>query len=167
VNFGDWFESKLGFKVGFGSGLKTIADKDGSLYQGGTKLTATAAEINKLDNLTGEKVVKSVTGLVAFNVASPFTVSLGTAPAGATILAAIVEVVTAFNAATTNVLVVGTAADDDAYVAAADVNEAAAGTTTVAHSATLAGDIEILAKYTQTGTAATAGSARVTVLYLV
>lgn len=160
----DDIKSALGFKVGYGSDEKTVVDSAGSLYQVGTKITSTATELNKV---AGNKVVKAISGTIAYDVADPFTVSLGTIPSGAIVLSTTVEVVTAFNAATTNVLVVGTAADDDAYVAAADVTEGTAGTTVVAHSATLAAATEVFAKYTQTGTAASAGSARVTVTYLV
>lgn len=144
-----------------------VADGSGNLFQAGTQITSTAAELNKLDMLTGEKLIKAVTGTIAYDVASPYTVSLGTAPNGAIVFATIVEIITAFNAGTTNVLEVGTSATANAYVQAADVNETATGTTVVSRSATLSAATEILAKYTQTGTAATAGLARVTVLYLV
>lgn len=167
MRFRDWIESRTGFKVGVGTGLKTVVNSDGELHQAGTKVTSTAAELNKLDNLTGEMVLKAVTGVINYNVATPFTVSLGTVPNGAIIAKTVVEVITVFNAATTNVLIVGTDADDDAYVTAADVAEGSTGTTTVARSATLGANTEIKAKYTQTGAAATTGSARVTVYYLV
>lgn len=87
-------------------------------------------------------------------------------PAGAVVLRVWAEVLTAFNAGTTNVLIVGHAADDDAYLAAADVNEAAAGASAAKGpfaAETAARTIQ--AKYTQTGTAASAGRARVFVEY--
>lgn len=160
----DEIVSNVGLAVGFGTAKKVVADALGTLYHLGTKLTPTAAEINKL---AGNKVVKSITGTIAFDVADPFTVALGTIPNGAIVTHTLVEISTAFNAATTNVLTVGTAADATTLVAAADVNEAALGATVVAHSATMSADTAIVAKYTQTGTAATAGAARVTVFYLV
>lgn len=98
------------------------------------------------------------------------TLSIGVLPENAQVLATSVAIRTAFNAGSTNVLIVGTAADDDALVAAAGVDETAIGLTRVA-PATLAGyvatagDTEIFAKYTQTGTAATAGLANIVVEY--
>ena len=134
----------------------------------GVEITPIAAELNILKRLTGEKVPKAVSGEINFNVVTPFTVSLGTIPAGALIIATLVSVITVFNAGTTNVLVVGTAGTADELVAAADVNEAATGGTWVAKNiAALAAATEYLAKFTQTGTAATTGKARVTVIYLV
>lgn len=125
----------------------------------------TSAEMVKLK---GNKMVKAVSGSIAFNVATPFTVSLGTIPAGAIILEAIVNVKTAFNAGTTNVLVVGHGASLNEQVAAGDVNEAATGVTRVPTVlAALSAAKEIKAMFTQTGTAATTGAADVTVLYLV
>src|SRR6476620_7426321 len=68
---------------------------------------------------------------VAFNTAASGTqVSMGAAlPANAVVLYTSVGVQTAFNAGTTNVLIVGTAADDDALVAAAGADETAVGVT--------------------------------------
>jgi hypothetical protein len=101
---------------------------------------------------------------VAFNTVNIGTagkVPLGTLPEGAIVTGMLVKVTTAFNAATTNVLTVGTAADDDAIIGAADVDE-----TTIATTLTFAGVgykasavTPLFIKYTQTGTAATAGEA--------
>jgi hypothetical protein len=55
---------------------------------------------------------------VAFNTPNIGTanmVQVGTLPAGCVVFPAVVAVTEAFNAATTNVLIVGTSADDDAY----------------------------------------------------
>lgn len=77
-------------------------------------------------------------------------------------LRAYVRIETAFNAATTNVLVLGSAADDDGLVTSAN---AAAGTpgfkagTGAELGVELAADTTFFGKYTQTGTAATAGVA--------
>lgn len=91
-------------------------------------------------------------------------------PLGANILLVQVEIVTAFNAGTTNVLTVGTNSTTyNDIVNAADVNEAATGVTQVTRGLgrSLAATAEkaVAAKYTQTGTAATAGQAIVTILY--
>lgn len=109
---------------------------------------------------------------VTYNeVASGTAVLMGTLPKGALVLATSVAVKTAFNAGTTNVLIVGTAGDDDALVAAGGVDETAVALTRVA-PATLAGlvaptaDTDIYTKYTQSGTAATAGEAEVVVEFV-
>ena len=57
------------------------------------------------------------------NIGTAGKVPLGTLPGGAIVTHMIVKVVTAFNAATTNVLTVGTAASADAVLGAADINE--------------------------------------------
>lgn len=110
---------------------------------------------------------------VAFNTAASGTsVSMGAAiPAGAVVLFTSVGIQTVFNAASTNVLIVGTAGDDDALVAAGGVDETAVGVTNVV-PATLGGlmsssaDVELFWKYTQSGTAASSGVATIVVAYV-
>lgn len=109
---------------------------------------------------------------VAFNTPGIATgVSMGFLPAGAQILRTGVNVTTVFNAATTNVLTVGTAADAglDNIVAAGDVNEAAVAFTSVTTGATVAitADTEIKVSYTQTGAVATTGAATIVLEYAV
>lgn len=104
---------------------------------------------------------------ILFSEVTPFTVDVVTIPLGAIVLRAWAEILTVFNAGTTNVLVLGHAAADDAYLAAADVNEAAVGASAAKGpfaAETAARTIQ--AKYTQTGTAATTGKARVFVEYV-
>lgn len=89
-------------------------------------------------------------------------------PRAAFIMNVMVEIVTAFNAATTNVLTVGTnAASYNNIVNAGDVNEAALGVTAVTRSygrsLTAAASVLPYAMYTQTGAAATAGQAVVVI----
>lgn len=85
-------------------------------------------------------------------------------PLGAFITGVWVEIVTAFNAVTTNVLTVGANATTyNDIVNAGDINEGATGVTVVSRAlgrsiAALADKI-VFAKYTQTGTAATTGQA--------
>lgn len=129
----------------------------------GVQVISDAAELNKLD---GNYVLKAIKAAIAYNVADPFTVTLGTIPNGAIIVGTIVEVSTLFNAGTTNVLTVGHGAGLDEFVAAGDVNEGAAGTTLVGKMSTLSADKVIKAKFVQTGGAATTGAANVTVLFL-
>jgi hypothetical protein len=91
-------------------------------------------------------------------------------PVGARILAVIVEIITAFNAASTNVLTVGTNSTSfNDLVAAGDVDEATVQATQVLRG--IGGSILRSAekvpkiKYTQTGDAATTGDAEVTIVY--
>lgn len=91
-------------------------------------------------------------------------------PAGAQITAVIVDIVTAFNAATTNVLTVGTNSSSyNDLVAAGDVNEGTTGATRVDRglggSIMRSADKTPYAMYTQSGTAATAGQAIITITY--
>ena len=89
-------------------------------------------------------------------------------PAGAQILFTTVNIVTAFNAGTTNVLTVGqNSSSYNDIVAAGDVNEAVAGSTMVLRGADLniTGDVQVFAKYTQTGGAATTGVANIVIAY--
>lgn len=91
-------------------------------------------------------------------------------PQNAFIENVLVEIVTVFNAATTNVLTVGTNASTyNNIVAAADVNEGLAGvyqaTRGLGRSLTASGDVLPYAMYTQTGTAATTGQAIIVIFY--
>lgn len=91
-------------------------------------------------------------------------------PLAANILQVQVEIITAFNGGTTNVLTVGTNSTTyNDLVAAADVNEAATGVTLVTRglgqSIALSAEKVVAAKYTQTGTPATAGKALITIVY--
>lgn len=104
------------------------------------------------------------------NISSPVN-PFGKLPAGASISNVGVEIVTAFNAVTTNVLTVGiTTASANEIVAAADLNAGAVGYTNVVRgrgqSLMATASQYLYAKYTQTGTAATAGQAIVTIEYI-
>lgn len=94
----------------------------------------------------------------------------GALPLGAAIVGVQVEIITPFNAGTTNVLTVGTTtANANEIVAAGDVDETVAGVTivtrTLGSSLARAAQQNLYAKYTQSGGAATAGQAIVTILY--
>lgn len=107
---------------------------------------------------------------VDFNTAGIATgVQLGRLPAGALITRTTVRVVTAFNAASTNVLTVGTEGDSglDNIVAAGDVTEGSIGSAAVVGPLDpLAADTNVLISYTQSGTAATAGRAVIVLEYV-
>lgn len=120
----------------------------------------------------GSQNVQTISRTVNYNdtgIGTADTVKVGTLPASAQIVFASVRVKTAFNAATTNVLTVGTSGGSDADVIAdADVDETAAGATVDFRGAGLdfASDTAIYARYTQSGTAATQGQAIIVVGYV-
>ena len=97
------------------------------------------------------------------------SVSMGAAiPTGAVVLGFDVIIRTAFNAGTTNVLNVGKTGTLDYFVDTDDINEAATGITTdiLTGAGYQSADVEPLIRYTQTGTAATAGVAVVICRYI-
>jgi hypothetical protein len=102
------------------------------------------------------------------NIGTAGMVPFGTLPAGAIATHALVKVTAAFNAATTNVLTLGTAADDDAILAAADIDETVIGTTVTFAAAGYSVDVAtpLFLRYTQTGTAATTGAATVILFFV-
>lgn len=92
------------------------------------------------------------------------TVVLETLAVGDVVLRAWAQVLTAFNAGTTNVLILGNGVTTNKFLAAADVTEGSTGVTPVGGvgpftAETAAGSLT--AGFTQTGTAASTGSARV------
>jgi hypothetical protein len=96
-------------------------------------------------------------------------VLMGTIPAGALILGTYVRVETGFNAATTNVLTVGTLGDPglDNIVTAGDVTEGSAGSVRIVGPLNrMAADTDVMVSYTQSGAAATAGLAHVVLEYV-
>lgn len=91
-------------------------------------------------------------------------------PAGSFILRAYVEIVTAFNAVTTNVLTVGTNSTTyNDIVAAGDVDEATVGVYDVVRGLgrgiAASADKTPYVKYTQSGTAATTGQAVIVITF--
>jgi hypothetical protein len=95
-------------------------------------------------------------------------VTIGTIPAGAHIVKPIsgAAVNVAFNAGTTNVIDIGTTANDDLFA-----TDLAGGTIAFvpfdeAVTQLVAAETTFTATYAQTGTAATAGSARVMICYI-
>ncbi len=97
-------------------------------------------------------------------------VPLGGLEAGASIIGVDVVIETAFNAATTNVLVVGTIADDDGFAATAGTVPGTPGFKPNLQGALsgipLAANTVAYAKYSQTGTAATTGKAVIIVKFV-
>lgn len=91
-------------------------------------------------------------------------------PAGAFMLPTYVEIETVFNAATTNVLTVGTNSSSyNDIVAAGDVDEGVTGITEVATAVgkgLTSADVDVYVKYAQSGTAATTGKATIVIPYI-
>ena len=94
---------------------------------------------------------------------------VGTLPNGALIHNTNVFVETAFNAATTNVLTLGTNSSSyNDIVASGGVDETSAtGQNVPGATAPLTADKDVFVRYTQTGTAATTGKAHFTIAYAV
>ena len=121
---------------------------------------------NQVTNIGG--VLSAVTNTVAYTDSS--AVTIGTIPANAQIVDINIDVTTAFNAATTNTVTVGKSGSAAAFVASTSVGSAGRANiaTTGVYSAwadTGAAEVAVTATYGQTGTAATAGAMRVTVVY--
>jgi hypothetical protein len=98
------------------------------------------------------------------------TTTICTIPAGAQILFINIDVTTAFNAGTTNTVSIGTSGSATQFVSATSVG--ATGRASVATTGNYANwvnvgtsDVTIIATYNQTGTAASAGAATITVVY--
>ncbi len=105
--------------------------------------------------------MRLVSGTVLFSTPS---VTLEALEVGDVVVRCWAEVTTVFNAATTNVLVLGNTVTNNKYLAAADVNEAATGISPAGGvgpftAETAAGNL--IAAYSQTGAAATTGAAKV------
>lgn len=97
-------------------------------------------------------------------------IPIGALEAGAVPYHAQVTVIDAFNAATTNVLTLGTAGTPEAFAAAAGTVAGTAGfksnLTGTETGKPLATNTVVYARYTQSGAAATAGSAIVTLYFV-
>jgi len=121
---------------------------------------------NQVTNIGG--VLSAVTSTIAFSDSS--AVAIGTIPANAQIVDINIDVTTAFNGGSSNTLTVGKAGSAAAFVAATSVGSAgrASVATTGVYSAWADvgnAEVPVTATFAQTGTPATAGAARVTVVY--
>lgn len=121
---------------------------------------------NQVTNIGG--VLSAVTNTIAYSDSS--AVTIGTIPANAQIIDINIDVTTAFDAGTNDLISVGKSGSAAAFVANTDVSSAgrASVATTGVYSAwadTGSAEVAVTATYTQTGTAATAGAARVTIVY--
>lgn len=122
---------------------------------------------NSVTNAAG--VLSAITATIAYTDTG--AVTIGTLPAGAQIVDVNIDVTTAFNAATTNTVTVGKTGTAAAFVTATSVGTAgrASVATTGVYSAWAnvgTSDVDYATvTYSQTGTAASAGAARVTIVY--
>lgn len=96
------------------------------------------------------------------------TLEIGTLPAGAMIVKPLsgVQVNVVFNAATTNVLDIGTSADDDFYATDLALGVATFVPIDEAVTMAVASDTTIYGKPAQTGTAATTGSGTILIAFV-
>ena len=122
---------------------------------------------NSVTNAAG--VLSAITATIAYTDTS--AVTIGTLPAGAQIVDINIDVTTAFNAATTNTVTVGKTGSAAAFVTSTSVGSA--GRASVASTGVYSAwanvgtsDVDYATvTYSQTGTAASAGAARVTIVY--
>lgn len=122
---------------------------------------------NAVTNSAGQ--LSAITVTIAYTNTS--AVTIGTIPANSQIIDVNIDVTTAFDAGTTNTVTVGKTGSAAAYVTATSVGSAgrASVATTGVYSAWAnvgSSDVDYATvTYSQTGTAATAGAARVTIVY--
>lgn len=119
---------------------------------------------------TGIGHIRRTVNLAQFGNATNGRVPIGALEAGAVPMHCHVYIETAFNAATTNVLEIGTIDDDDGFCTSAN---AAAGSTGwkdnqkgALSGIPLAADKIVYARFQQSGTAATTGKAVVTLYFV-
>lgn len=121
---------------------------------------------NQVTNIGG--VLSAVTTTIAYTNSSAVTIA--TLPANSQIVDINIDVTTAFNAGTTNTISVGKTGSAAAFAAATSVGStgrASVASTGVYSAWADTGNSEVTATatYAQTGTAASAGAARVTIVY--
>ena len=122
---------------------------------------------NNVTNAAGQ--LSAITATIAYTDTA--AVTIGTLPAGAQIVNVNIDVTTAFNAGTTNTVTVGKTGSAAAFVAATSVGSAgrASVATTGVYSAWAnvgTSDVDYATvTFSQTGAAASAGAARVTIVY--
>jgi len=121
---------------------------------------------NQVTNIGG--VLSAVTTTFAYTDSSAVTIA--TIPANSQIVDINIDVTTAFNAGTTNTVTVGKTGTAAAFVTSTSVGSAgrASVASTGVYSAwadTGSSDISATITFSQTGTAASAGAARVTIVY--
>ena len=117
-------------------------------------------------NIAG--VLSAIITTIAFSDTA--AVSIGTLPADAQIVGINIDTTTAFNAGTTNTVTVGKTGTANAFVTATSVTSLgrASVATTGTYSAwadTGSAELDAIVTFSQTGTAATTGAVRVTIVF--
>lgn len=144
----------------FENGFASISNLPISVSDGGTGATAARAAAKNLE------VVSRLAGWIEFDTAgSPAEIALGTIPADSYVLDRRILVDTAFNAATTNEIRCGIAADTDSIFTLEDVSATGEKTPTAGITLFTPSALTIIAQYVETGTAATTGKALVVVTF--
>jgi hypothetical protein len=110
--------------------------------------------------------IHALRGRINFNSGNAAAgIQIGTVPAGSFVGQVTAHIITAFNAVTTNVLSVGTAAAPEGFATAAGIAAGVAGIKTALFGTlsgdTLTVDTPVVVRYSQTGGAATAGAAQI------
>lgn len=121
---------------------------------------------NQVTNIAG--VTSAVTTTLAYTDSTAVTIA--TIPANSQIISINIDTTTAFNAGTTNTVTVGKTGSAAAFVASTSVTSLGRQSiaSTGVYSAwadTGASDVSAIITYSQTGTAATTGALRVTIVY--
>ncbi len=118
---------------------------------------------------TGLQVVHYIKASTDYNDGQTEIITVGTIPAGATIIKAIsgVYVNVAFNDATNKIGTVGTSADPDYYDTSASVASIAFVPIDAGVTMAVAADTTIVFQHARTGTAATAGQADIVIAYTI
>jgi hypothetical protein len=121
---------------------------------------------NSVTEIAG--VLSAITTTIAFSDTA--AVSIGTLPANAQIVDINIDTTTAFNATTTNTVTVGKTGTANAFVTTTSVTSLgrASVATTGTYSAwadTGSAELDATVTFSQTGTAATTGAARVTIVF--
>lgn len=96
------------------------------------------------------------------------TVVVGQLPEGARIFDCVVVTTTAFDAASTNVISIGTGSSTNEYLSAVDITNLGGAVITTAKRGLVVptGGVVVYAKYGQTGTPATTGAATIVLSYI-
>lgn len=119
--------------------------------------------------VTGEQVIQYLRKDITYLTGIAAVVQVGTIPASAIVLRGGVIVTTAFNAGSTNVLDIGTSADDDGFatdLALGTIGVIVADEMATSNDMNSTSNISVTATLALTGTAPTAGAGTVWIEYM-
>lgn len=119
---------------------------------------------------SGSQAIQYLRAPIAFGLGYTGIAQVGTLPANAVVVRALIVVTTAFNNGSTNTMKIGTVASDASFATGVALGTAGviSGGTALATATTMnpAADTSVIATMVSTGTAATAGAGIVIVEYL-